>query len=128
MNGINIAGCLWLEEPKEPLMAKFLAAIVRGFKNFFNFSGRASAREYWYFILAMFIADFINGLVVSNSSSTHISWWIFFIPAISAGVRRMHDCGRNGLWILFPILNIFLLCGKADDGINKYGPPSPPLG
>jgi uncharacterized membrane protein YhaH (DUF805 family) len=109
-------------------MAKFLAAVLRGFKNFFNFSGRASTREYWYFILAAIIVGNIVAFASSDPNHLVIARYVFLLPIISVGVRRLHDTGHRGWWLLFPFVNLFLLCSKADDGINKYGPPSPPLG
>ena len=109
------------------LMAKFQAAVVRGFKNWNNFSGRAAVPEYWYFVLAMYILNFLVGLASNGSSGSNIVTLVFFVPGLAAGIRRMHDTGRSGWWLLLPIVNFVFLCGKPEAGLNKYGPPSPPL-
>ena len=55
--------------------------------------------------------------------------WLALI-AVSVSVRRLHDVGRNGLWVL-PILlipglgTIFWLvlgCLTGDEHDNRYGP------
>jgi uncharacterized membrane protein YhaH (DUF805 family) len=43
------------------------------------------------------------------------------IPGIAVAVRRMHDTGRCGWWILCPIANIVFLCLDSQPGDNKYG-------
>jgi uncharacterized membrane protein YhaH (DUF805 family) len=32
------------------------------------------------------------------------------IPGIAVSVRRMHDTGRSGSWIILPFVNLVLLC------------------
>lgn len=44
-----------------------------------------------------------------------------FIPCLSVAVRRMHDTGHSGWWILFPLYNIYLTFKKSDEGENEYG-------
>ena len=48
---------------------------------------------------------------------------------LSAGVRRLHDTGRNGWWMLMniipligPIIFLILLCTDSTLGSNEYGP------
>ena len=49
------------------------------------------------------------------------------IPSISLGVRRLHDLGKSGLFMLFalvPILNIVLIVWFATEGVpgpNEFG-------
>ncbi|MGB0356936.1 MAG: DUF805 domain-containing protein [Cytophagales bacterium] len=52
---------------------------------------------------------------------------IFHAIAItSAAVRRLHDLGHPGWWILLvwliPLAQIYLLIPKGETGKNKYGP------
>ena len=72
------------------------------FKKYFDFKGRASRSEYWYFILFIFLgygAGFLLMLI------TPVLAWllgIFFvgiiIPAIAVTARRLHDINKSG-WI-----------------------------
>lgn len=59
-------------------------------------------------------------------------YWIYAlfscIPTISVGVRRLHDTGKKGLWMLINLIPylgtlifLFLATGKSQPGENKYG-------
>jgi len=37
-------------------------------------------------------------------------------------VRRMHDVGKSGWFVLVPIYNIILVLSEGDQGENTYGP------
>lgn len=57
----------------------------------------------------------------------------FFIWAIGLMVRRLHDLGRPGWWVLavlIPGINLlfmlYLLVGAPEEGVNHYGTPNPP--
>lgn len=103
------------------------------FKNFANFDGRARRKEYWLFVLVnliiSFILGFIDGLAglsigpVENGNGIlgTISSLIFLIPSIAVGVRRMHDVGKSGWYLLIPIYNLILACTEGENGKNQYG-------
>jgi uncharacterized membrane protein YhaH (DUF805 family) len=44
------------------------------------------------------------------------------VPALAVSVRRMHDVGKSGWYILIPIYNLVLACTNGDTGTNEYGP------
>lgn len=44
------------------------------------------------------------------------------IPALAVGVRRMHDVGKSGWYLLIPIYNLILAFTEGDAGDNEYGP------
>jgi uncharacterized membrane protein YhaH (DUF805 family) len=44
------------------------------------------------------------------------------IPSIAVGVRRMHDVGKSGWFLLIPIYNLILAVREGESGPNKYGP------
>jgi len=50
--------------------------------------------------------------------------WILgnLLPVLAVGVRRMHDIGKSGWFILIPIYNIVLLATDSQPGTNNYGP------
>ena len=93
-------------------------AVITCFRKYFTFSGRASRSEYWWFFLFCTLGGFISGFVESliNAVSgtpggpTLLSGafnLVTFIPGLSVGWRRMHDSGRSGLYLLYPIIAIF---------------------
>jgi uncharacterized membrane protein YhaH (DUF805 family) len=42
---------------------------------------------------------------------------IFLIPMFAVATRRMHDVGKSGWWLFFPIMNIVLLCTPTKLGV-----------
>lgn len=103
-------------------------------KKYAVFQGRARRKEYWMFnlfniIIAMAIgfvtglmeAVFGMGTILSNSASVIYSLAIL-IPGIAVSIRRMHDLGRSGWWILFPVVNLVFMFFDSQPGENEYGP------
>ena len=86
-----------------------ILAIETCLHKYSDFSGRAGRSEYWYFYLFVLVAD----LVLSYSHVPVVESYgslIFLLPTWAAATRRMHDVGKSGWWLLFPIVNIVLLC------------------
>ena len=44
-----------------------------------------------------------------------------FIPSLAVAVRRMHDVGKSGWFLLIPIYNLILAATNGDEGSNEYG-------
>lgn len=108
------------------------------FKKTFDFSSRSRRKEYWMFMLWVFIftivlaiVEYATGLIIEPDIGilTTIFSLVILIPSISVTVRRLHDIGRTGWWILLgliPLLGwivlfIFTLL-NSESGSNKYGP------
>jgi uncharacterized membrane protein YhaH (DUF805 family) len=94
-------------------------------QNYFNFNGRARRSEYWYFILFNVIISFALGFVgelMGLSIVSTIYSIAVLIPSIAVSVRRMHDVGKSGWFILIPIYNLVLALTEGNKGSNNYGP------
>ena len=48
---------------------------------------------------------------------------IVSLHGLSVSVRRMHDVGKSGWWVLVPFASFFLLFKKGDEEQNIYGEP-----
>ena len=77
------------------------------FKKYFDFKGRASRSEYWYFVLFVVIGYAIGfGLIFI---AEQLFWLLaifiiaIIIPWISVGVRRLHDINKSGWLIALPL-------------------------
>lgn len=93
----------------------FLEAVRTCFRNYVTFSGRASRPEYWYFVLFLLLGGFVAGLLDEalfgpppEPGQSGVLGSIFslatLLPALAAGWRRMHDTGRSGLYLFYPLI------------------------
>tara|TARA_Y100000590_G_C15587608_1_gene964739 strand:+ start:280 stop:768 length:489 start_codon:yes stop_codon:yes gene_type:complete len=119
----------------------FIEAVKLGIQRSFDFKGRSSRSEFWFFNLFMYIIvpfsmiflvlvfpsialiETLVSLLFFPYLAMHISW-------IAVNVRRLHDIGESGflmLAIFVPILGqiyyIYYGCKQGDLFENKYGPP-----
>jgi uncharacterized membrane protein YhaH (DUF805 family) len=104
---------------------------LRVLKKYGVFKGRARRKEYWMFFLFNFIIAFILGFIEGltginpNSQSSilgDIYQLLVLVPTLAVGVRRMHDVGKSGWFLLIPIYNLILAVKEGEKGENKYGP------
>ena len=99
-------------------------AISACFSKYATFTGRASRSEYWYFYLFYIIA-YIVGMIVDASAGSQFIQYLFilplWLPLLAAGVRRLHDVGKSGWFVLVPFYNLVLLCTPSNPGTNTYG-------
>lgn len=115
-------------------MQWFIAAM----KKAFNFSDRSRRKEYWMFILftlifsiVLTIIDTVAGLEIAEDMgilSTLFSI-ILIIPTLSVTVRRLHDVGKSGWWVLIsliPIIGFIVLLvftvKDSESKTNNFGP------
>lgn len=79
-------------------------------KKYADFTGRARRREYWSFVL-LYIVVFalaslvdrfagLRGMIGPYGPFTALVLLALLLPAIAVGVRRLHDTGRSGWWLL----------------------------
>ena len=95
--------------------------------NYSNFEGRASRQEYWMFILfnsifiiaLSFIEVFLFGLYSELLSNLYAL--AILVPSIAVGIRRMHDTGKSGWFLLIPFYNFILAVTQGESNSNIYG-------
>ena len=93
-------------------------------QNYATFSGRARRKEYWMFTLFSIIISAALGFVGGLSGTmgiANIYSLAVLIPTIAVGVRRMHDVGKSGWFLLIPIYSFILAVSNGDTGNNEYG-------
>ena len=80
----------------------FGKAIETFFKRYFDFQGRSSRSEFWWF----FLLDILINISVGYSEFIFLLmlWHIATIVGfIALTIRRLHDLNRSGLWFLIPL-------------------------
>ncbi len=99
-------------------------------KNYVTFSGRARRKEYWMFFLFNFIISIVFGIVTGIIGLPELAYLYslaVLLPSIAVGVRRLHDTGRSGWWLLIglvPLIGaIVLIIFFVQDSLeeNQYG-------
>ena len=101
-------------------------------RKYADFSTRSRRMEYWMFLLVNIVISLVLGLVGRMVGLRFISavYSIFvFVPGLAVSVRRLHDIGRSGWWLLLcfvPILGwlvlLFFDVQDSQPGDNEYGP------
>ncbi|MFL6054562.1 MAG: DUF805 domain-containing protein [Actinoallomurus sp.] len=102
-------------------------------RNYAGFSGRARRTEYWMFVLFNVIATLVLDLIGMAVKLGTILGLVYglavLIPSLAVGVRRLHDTGRTGWWLLIGIIPIIgtiillvFMATPGNRGDNAYGP------
>ena len=122
-------------------------------RKYVTFSGRATRSEFWWFYLftvlvnlvatsqaSSFVPTLLDGQDMTENESSYflnnffflylstITSLILLLPSLAVAVRRLHDVGRSGLWILiaFTVIGIIPLLiwyvTHTKDEENVYGP------
>ncbi len=96
----------------------------KALEKYFDFEGRASRSEYWYFALFNFLITIILSIFLNDFGGIDFSaiyTVLTLIPSIAVAVRRMHDVGKSGWYALIPIYSLILVLTDSDSGSNEYG-------
>ncbi|MGB1211499.1 MAG: DUF805 domain-containing protein [Lacinutrix venerupis] len=108
--------------------------IIEIFKETFNYKGKTGRKEYWTYFILIFVV--FNIFILSIPFGLLEAWYlksnniepnglnfrgirsvinlVFFIPLISATVRRLRDAGVSVWFTLIPVLNL-ILCMKTSE-------------
>lgn len=111
----------------------FATAIGTGFRKYFVLSGRASRSEYWWWTLFLFLGSVLYtsaahfalaGRVEAELDTMTLAGigtilvlgggfsLVTLVPTMTLTVRRLHDIGRTGGWVLLPwLLNAVIVWG-----------------
>ena len=131
----------------------FIQSISTCMRKYVTFSGRATRSEFWWFYLftvlvnlvatsqaSSFVPNLLDGQDMTENESSYflnnffflylstITSLILLLPSLAVAVRRLHDVGRSGWWILIaftvigiiPLLILYVTDTKDEE--NVYGP------
>jgi uncharacterized membrane protein YhaH (DUF805 family) len=148
--------------------APLTTAVRRFWRGYVVFRGRASRSEFWWWMLVAGVVGAVFGIVASiiggatiaslpsGTSTSDVpdgpviaivtvfassgAWGLAtLLPSIALGIRRLHDTGRSGWWLLLdlvPIANLVLIVlfalptnprgDRYDRSDREVGPRSAP--
>ena len=115
------------------IFEEFIDYYIKAWKNYTNFSGRARRKEFWYVFIINLLISLVLGVFQETflraiASLVSIIYSLAFIlPGIALSIRRLHDTGRSGWWLLIgfvPIIGVIVLivffASDSQPGPNQY--------
>lgn len=79
-------------------------------KKYAEFEGRSRRKEYWMYVLLLIAVGLVigtvegivglSGMVGPYGPLTALFLLGTLVPSLAVGVRRLHDTGRSGWWLL----------------------------
>ena len=108
-------------------------------KQYADFSGRARRKEYWMFVLFNVIFSFAWSFLLTllimfphggmaDPTIVYSYSVAMILPSIAVAVRRLHDTGKSGWWMLIGLIPIvggiwlfILMLEDSQSKANEYG-------
>jgi len=112
-------------------MNSFIAAYQAAFNRYMEFSGRTAVGGFWRFVAINILVVIVLAILTQVSSIFFVVYAIYvlavIIPSLAIVIRRLHDTGKSGWFILFgliPLVGAIILLVfyiQPSDGPNEYG-------
>jgi uncharacterized membrane protein YhaH (DUF805 family) len=126
-----------------------MALMFEPLRKYATFEGRARRAEYWLWVLFVWIVEIVlislihmvagptamMGDLAAFTGPEAVGFGMFgllmlalFLPSLAVGVRRLHDTGRSGWWLVIAfipllgalVLLVFMLL-DGTPGPNRFG-------
>jgi uncharacterized membrane protein YhaH (DUF805 family) len=121
----------------------FAEAVNSVLSKYATFTGRATRAEFWrwvvVFVLITIVTRMIDGALFASSIQesfyvrdtwqplTSITILALLLPNMALAVRRLHDIGRSGWWLLLmlipligPLVLLYWYVQPSEDGANQF--------
>lgn len=99
---------------------------IKPYEKYVEFTGRSRRKEYWTFVLVNIVISLILSSLFSFLGT--LFSLAILLPSIAVGIRRLHDIGKSGWWLLIgfiPLLGwivlIYFFVQDSQPGSNEYG-------
>ena len=109
----------------------FGTAVSSVLTQYTGFSGRARRSENWWFFLFSFLVSMVASVIDTALNSVLLGIIVtlgLILPSLAVGIRRLHDTGRSGWWLLIalvPLAGAIVLlvfyCQDSEPGPNRFG-------
>lgn len=123
---------------KKTIISNFMEVVTAKYA---QFSGRASRREFWEYMLMLFIINLIFSILSKITAGFLVVYYIvmaanaivmlgLLVPSLAVSARRLHDIGKGAGWLFInfvPIIGsiwFLVLMVKAGEGDNRFGSAS----
>ncbi len=108
-------------------------------KRYTDFSGRSRRKEYWSFLLGVFIVAVVLGIVEGILGLSGMVGGVYgplttifllgiIVPSIAVQVRRFHDQDKSGWFVLLALIPflgglavLVFMCLEGTKGANRFG-------
>ena len=108
-------------------------------KRYTDFSGRSRRKEYWMFVLGVFIVAVVLGIIegilglsgmVAGAYGPLTALFLLgvIIPSIAVQIRRFHDQDKSGWFVLLALIPflgglivLVFMCLEGTKGPNRFG-------
>lgn len=108
-------------------------------KRYAQFNGRANKTEFWQYVLVYMLISIALSLLMSIFARVGVLRVLFMIvntvvmlaliiPSLAVSIRRMHDIGKGGGWVLINLIPlvgfiwfIVLAVQDSEPGTNRFG-------
>lgn len=87
------------------------SSFIGSINKYVDFSGRATRKEFWSFILFYYVSIFLGGILdglLGVDFVGNLVILVLILPYISCAARRMHDVGKSGWFMIIPFYNFIL--------------------
>lgn len=111
-----------------------ITAVTNGVTRAFSWRGRATRSEYWFYVLFTWLVTFVLPLLVGWIDSVVVNGVIGLVlilvwfSLVSAMIRRLHDTGRGGEWVLITLVPLIgglwlllLTTERSQPHENRFG-------
>jgi len=124
--------------------------VLNVYRRYALFDGRAGRREFWsyfvFYLVACAVLSILDNMLFGVSSIGGGAGWsmsggfqpltsifavVSLVPGVGVSIRRMHDIGKSGWWVLVSLIPLIgwiwllvLAAGQGDAEANAYGEPT----
>ena len=98
---------------------------IEALKKYAVFTGRSRRKEYWFFALFYILIAIVLGIVdgvIGLGMLSPLGTLALLVLSLAVSIRRLHDTGKSGWWLLVPVVPIVFMLQDSQPGGNEYGP------